>query len=66
MLASLLLTGPALTFHFFAVVVVVVAAFCVIAWMLQKASVAPPLSYVVYAVIALVALWLLFWLLGNV
>jgi hypothetical protein len=61
----LTILAPALTFHFFATLIVVIAAVCIVLWMLQKAPIAPPLNYVVYALVALLALWFVFTFLGG-
>lgn len=58
--AFALVAEPAFTFRFFATVVLVIAAFAVLFWLLRKATIPEPFNLVVFAVMALLALWLLF------
>lgn len=61
----LALLVPAFTFHTLAIVVLVIVACCIVFWLLSKAPVPEPFNYVLYGVMALVALWLLFSLVGK-
>lgn len=62
---TLALVAPTLTFHFFALVIVVLCACAIIFWLLAKVPIPEPFNYVLYAGLALIALWLLFGLLGG-
>jgi hypothetical protein len=64
LLASLV--APSLSFHFFAVIVVVLIAVCIVFWLLQKVPIPEPFNYVLWGVLALAALYLVFWLLEQV
>lgn len=57
---TMLLLAPAFTFQWFATAVIVLAACAIVLWLLSKVPVPEPLNYVVYAGLALLALWILF------
>lgn len=61
----LLALVPAFTFHTVAVLILALGVIGILYWLVQALSVGPPLVYVFYVVIALVAIWLLFWLVGQ-
>ncbi len=65
MLAVAVALAPTLTFQWLAWVVIVLAAVCIVFWMLSKVPMPEPFNYVAYALLAIIALWLLFKLAGK-
>jgi hypothetical protein len=48
--------------HIFVGLIFLIVAIGIVAWLLSKVPIPAPFSYILYAVIALVALFVLYWL----
>lgn len=62
---NLMLLAEPFSFHLLATIVIVICVFAIVFWFLRKVAVPEPFNYVLYAVMALVAIWLLFYLVGQ-
>jgi asparagine N-glycosylation enzyme membrane subunit Stt3 len=61
-----LVLAPAFSLHFLLQVVLFIAACGIVFWLLTKVKIPEPFNYVLYAALAGLALYVLFWLLGAV
>jgi hypothetical protein len=61
----MLVLAPTFTFHDFATLVAIIAAGAVLFWLIRKVGIPEPFNFVLYAVLALLAIWLIFWGLGR-
>lgn len=62
---SLLLLAPTLTWSWLATLILILVALGIVFWVLQKLPIPEPFNYVVYGIIALIALWFLFQVVGS-
>jgi len=62
----LMLLVPALNFHFFAVIAVIVCAAAICFWFLRTVKIPEPFNYIVWLVCALVALYIVFWIFNQI
>lgn len=65
MLTFMLLANP-FSFQFVAMVILVICVFAIVFWFLRRVNIPEPFNYVLYAILALVAIWLLFYLIQRV